>query len=313
MIRVDYLYQADPVYGNNYASIFLLVSTKLEKNKAVTLENGTQLDMILNFKQRHDINFFNGDNYIPISLLFRAYGCNDDVRMLNYCNPQQDPNVTLFFIELCQEGVYHKEYMPKRKMTQFEALLQIGLIMSGPQVTKVDNYLDAFKMVRLAIYGLNKYIYTLVPDGTESPYCQTLGEICNKIYIASQDPKYLTDRDALYNKRIVNIGSQIVAELRDKMNGTFKVSLKGTIQNISKYKFEEINANKDVIQALLSNVINQYSKTINRSIKKSFTSTQDTKSKIIKALNEQKTQYLSLTQKREIIIRAAGNAKVGIE
>lgn len=38
--------------------------------------------MVLNFKQMHDIYFKDIDGYIPISLLFRAYGCNNDKKML---------------------------------------------------------------------------------------------------------------------------------------------------------------------------------------------------------------------------------------
>ena len=121
----------------------------------------------------------------------------------------------------------------KRKYTQFEALLEIGKIISKNK--QFENFLDCFRLVETAVYGLNKYIYTLdIKDiGKESPQWQTLGEICNRIYLASTDSKYLTDRDAIYNKRIVNIGRQIIGELREKMGGTFKQSLKDLISSLN--------------------------------------------------------------------------------
>ena len=50
-----------------------------------------------------------------------------------------------------------------------------------------------------------------------------------------------------------------------------------------------------------------FSKEFTKTIKKSFTSTQGDNVKINKNLDEQKTQHLSVSQKRETVIKPSGS------
>lgn len=89
LVRADYLYQADVQFGNSYQSIFLLTSDRNTENIKGIKSQYTK-DLVLNFKQMHDGNFTRNNHYIPVSLLFRAYGCKTDTKLLKYCVPDND-------------------------------------------------------------------------------------------------------------------------------------------------------------------------------------------------------------------------------
>lgn len=91
----------------------------------------------------------------------------------------------------------------KRGYTQLQALTIIGRMITA-KVLDPDSYTSDFEAIDVAMYALSKYIYP-IELGTESPYCQTLGEMCHKIYRGFKGE--FTDRDALYNKRAVTVGS----------------------------------------------------------------------------------------------------------
>ncbi len=110
----------------------------------------------------------------------------------------------LFFIDIFQNGVNHFKVMGnKRGYTQLQALTIIGRMITA-KVLDPDSYTSDFEAIDVAMYALSKYIYP-IELGTESPYCQTLGEMCHKIYRGFKGE--FTDRDALYNKRAVTVGS----------------------------------------------------------------------------------------------------------
>lgn len=58
------------------------------------------------------------------------------------------------------------------------------------------------------------------------------------MYNGLTDKLKLTDRDAIYNKRAVTIGQQIIAELRGKMTDSFKTSMSMIRNVIKQYTFK---------------------------------------------------------------------------
>lgn len=109
--------------------------------------------------------------------------------------------------------------------------------------------------------------------------------MCHKIYRGFKGE--FTDRDALYNKRAVTVGSQIIAELRGKMIDSFKQAANMIKESIASRTFEELKGSVDTLEGVLKSMAIQFSEKVDRSIKKSFTNADN--SKIMKNMEELKS------------------------
>ena len=179
-------------------------------------------------------------NFVPIKILFTAFGCKNDYEMLRYiCPDLKDIALISTIRTACLQGARHREayekagielqkdpnhILPIEPLTQFMALYIIGrIILNDERLTKLNqianNKIESFRVFVVedvkAILDkkLMPGIGYLSQTNRDEAVCIEFGLIVRKLYLIGSGLEPQQDKSALTNRRIRNC-QQILSEFK---------------------------------------------------------------------------------------------------
>lgn len=183
-------------------------------------------------------------NFVPIRILFAAFGCKNDYEMIRYiCPDLKDIALISTIRTACLQGAKHREayekagidlkkdpnyIIPLEPLTKFTAKYIIGrIILNEECITRLNNISDgSIENFRVFVVEqvsdiLDKYLMPgigyLSNTNRDEAVCIEFGLIVRKLYLIGSGLEPQQDKAALTNRRIRNC-QQILFEFKSFQN-----------------------------------------------------------------------------------------------
>lgn len=267
-------------------------------------------------------------NFIPIKLLFAAFGCTNDRDMLNYICPDGENIGLMTDIKLAtQYGWKHYEAYTKagaklvptdegymklaEPLTELYARYLIGMIIMKPELleelrVKSNGNEDDFRLsVKLNVDSIfaERFMPAIGDPETGSSVdrnvaiCITIGNIVRELYMIGMNLRESQSKQSLTNKRY-HFGQPFIKEFKSfhgvRLNQELLPQITKTCESCDRSDFAAI------MQEAFTQIAKQMSKLQTQSMIASFKSAATVQSKIRNEIIEPKNQIFIWNKLREI-------------